>query len=97
MQINLEQRDIEVALKSHLSASGIQTSDKYITMAFKNGRKSAGLTVSINIQDKTEVVAVAPPLRDTSDDGDGVDLAVGITSEPEPEEEQEKPKSLFSN
>lgn len=51
MQVNLKQKDIEEALKQYLTREGIQTTGKTVNMAFKNSRKTTGVSVSVEILD----------------------------------------------
>ena len=90
MKIDLEQVAIEEALKEYLSNKGIDTQGKSVSMTFKNGRKAAGLTVSILLMDKpvapepAEVEAI--PLQEVT----------GYLAKPEVPDEDDSPQVTTS-
>lgn len=51
MQINLKQTEIITALKQYIAGQGISLQGKYVEMAFTAGRKEAGISVEISIED----------------------------------------------
>lgn len=51
MQINLKQTEIIAALKQYIAGQGISLQGKSVNMAFTAGRKEAGISVEISIED----------------------------------------------
>ena len=51
MQINLKQAEIIAALKQYIAGQGISLQGKNVEMAFTAGRKEAGISVEISIED----------------------------------------------
>ena len=51
MQITLKQSEIEVALKNYIVAQGINLTGKTIEVAFTAGRKEAGISAELDIND----------------------------------------------
>lgn len=51
MQIQLKQTEIIAALKQFISAQGINLSGKDVSIAFTAGRKEAGITADVSIED----------------------------------------------
>lgn len=51
MQINLKQSEIEVALKNYIAQQGINLSGKDVAISFTAGRKEAGISADISIED----------------------------------------------
>ena len=51
MQINLKQTEIIAALKQYIAGQGISLQGKSVEMAFTAGRKEAGISVEISIED----------------------------------------------
>ena len=51
MQINLKQTEIIAALKQYIASQGISIQGKSVDMAFTAGRKEAGISVEISIED----------------------------------------------
>ena len=51
MQINLKQTEIITALKQYIAGQGISLQGKSVDMAFTAGRKEAGISVEISIED----------------------------------------------
>ena len=51
MQINLKQTEIITALKQYIAGQGISLQGKSVEMAFTAGRKEAGISVEISIED----------------------------------------------
>ena len=51
MQINLKQTEIIAALKQYIAGQGISLQGKSVDMAFTAGRKEAGISVEISIED----------------------------------------------
>ena len=51
MQINFNQTEIEQALKNYINEQGIGLYGKIVTLAFTAGRKAAGLSVEVNIEE----------------------------------------------
>ena len=62
MQIALKQIEIEKALSQYISQQGINTLGKTITVDFSMGRKGAGLSAEIDIEDGVPQQAAAPTL-----------------------------------
>ena len=65
MQIQLRQTEIVAALKAHIVAQGISLTGKSFGVSFTAGRKDAGLSADISIEDlvasaATEVVTAVP-------------------------------------
>lgn len=60
MNININQNEIVKAIKAHIVSQGINLDGKSFTVAFTAGRKEAGLTADIQIQDSNEVAPAAP-------------------------------------
>lgn len=54
MQITLRQKDIEQAIRTHLTQQGINTVGKDVTAVFTQTRKGgAGITAQVNIEEST--------------------------------------------
>lgn len=51
MQVQLKQSEIISALKQYISGQGISLQGKQVEMAFTAGRKEAGISVEISIED----------------------------------------------
>lgn len=51
MQINLKQTEIIAALKQYIAGQGISLQGKSVEMSFTAGRKEAGISVEISIED----------------------------------------------
>lgn len=51
MQINLKQTEIIAALKQYIAGQGISLQGKSVDMVFTAGRKEAGISVEISIED----------------------------------------------
>ena len=51
MQITLKQSEIEVALKNYIVVQGINLTGKTIEVAFTAGRKEAGISAELDIND----------------------------------------------
>ena len=61
MKIYLEQVEIVQALQQYISEQGINLAGKQVDVSFTAGRKDAGLTAEVDIQDaaKTNLVSIA--------------------------------------
>lgn len=53
MQINLKQTEIETALKMYIERRGISLTNTDVAISFTAGRKSAGLSAEVSIQEAT--------------------------------------------
>ena len=53
MQVQLKQAEIIAALKQYIAGQGISLQGKAVEMAFTAGRKEAGISVEISIEDAT--------------------------------------------
>lgn len=62
MQITLKQSEIEVALKNYIVAQGIDLTGKTIEVAFTAGRKEAGISAELDINDAGAVSTSVPSL-----------------------------------
>ena len=51
MQVTLKQSEIEVALKNYIQAMGINLAGKSIDVAFTAGRKEAGISAELDINE----------------------------------------------
>ena len=51
MQIQLKQAEIVEALKQYIAKQGIGLTDKHVVIGFTAGRKEAGMTADISIED----------------------------------------------
>ena len=62
MQVTLKQSEIEVALKNYIQAMGINLSGKSIDVAFTAGRKEAGISAELDINEtgQPQVAYVTP-------------------------------------
>lgn len=64
MQIQLKQTEIIAALKQYIAGQGISLSGKSVDISFTAGRKEAGITADISIEDS----GVIPGFEDAQDD-----------------------------
>jgi dihydrodipicolinate reductase len=65
MLITLKQKEIEAALRLYILNRGINLVGKDVTIAFTAGRKEAGLSAEVNIEDDANmVVDFTPPAVD---------------------------------
>lgn len=62
MQVTLKQSEIEVALKNYIQAMGINLAGKSIDVAFTAGRKEAGISAELDINetDQPQIAYVTP-------------------------------------
>lgn len=60
MQIILQQRNIEAALKQYIASQGINLTGKSVAVEFTAGRKETGISAAIDIEDATEGQVVQP-------------------------------------
>lgn len=102
MQIVLKQPEINAAIRQYISQQGINLTNKTVTIAFTAGRKEAGISADISIDDQD--------LPDLGPDDSGVKPVLNLvptaevkqTPAPEPEgeptaeEAPAKATSLFS-
>lgn len=51
MQIQLKQNEIVAALKQYISSQGINLAGKEVTISFTAGRKEAGITADLSIEE----------------------------------------------
>lgn len=51
MQVTLKQSEIEIALKNYIQAMGINLAGKSIDVAFTAGRKEAGISAELDINE----------------------------------------------
>lgn len=58
MQITLKQPEIEQALKQYVSQKGFNLDGKSVAVDFTAGRKEAGLTADISIEDLPQLPAM---------------------------------------
>lgn len=63
MQINLNQVEIEQALKNYISDKGISLYGRIVTLAFTAGRKAAGLSAEVNIDEDPDFSTVMSTLK----------------------------------
>lgn len=64
MQIQLKQTEIIAALKQYITGQGISLSGKSVDISFTAGRKEAGITADISIED----AGVIPGFEDVQDE-----------------------------
>lgn len=64
MQIQLKQTEIIAALKQYIGAQGINLNGKSVDISFTAGRKEAGITADISIED----VGSIPGFTDAEDE-----------------------------
>lgn len=64
MQIQLKQTEIIAALKQYITGQGISLSGKSVDISFTAGRKEAGITADISIED----AGVIPGFEDAQDE-----------------------------
>ena len=65
MQIQLKQTEIIAALKQYITGQGISLNGKSVDISFTAGRKEAGITADISIED----AGVIPGFEDAQEDG----------------------------
>lgn len=53
MQIQLKQSEIITALKQYITSQGINLVNKEVTISFTAGRKEAGVTADLSIEDSS--------------------------------------------
>lgn len=82
MQVTLKQPDIEQALKDHIANLGVNLVGKTVSMTFTAGRKTAGISVELNIDD-----AAAPSLGERPTIVTSIDKAVPQKNEAQAIEE----------
>jgi hypothetical protein len=73
MQIQLRQTEIVEALKQFITKQGISLKGKTVEISFTAGRKDAGLSADISIEDSGQ------QLPDLVDDGDASEATVALT------------------
>lgn len=102
MQIQLKQTEIVAALKQYIATSGISLSGKTVNISFTAGRKEAGITADISVEDAeipgftdAEEEAAKPVLSVVKNDPDPVQEAK-IEPAPEVAEPAAKTTSLFN-
>lgn len=81
MIINLNQREIEAALKVYLTSQGINLGNKTVDINFTAGRKETGISAELDIGD---AVGAAPPVNRLSRG------LKAVVSEPAPESDEAK-------
>ena len=64
MQIQLKQTEIIAALKQYIGTQGINLNGKAVDISFTAGRKEAGITADISIEDANQEI---PGFTDASD------------------------------
>lgn len=89
MQIQLKQTEIIAALKQYIISQGISLNGKAVDISFTAGRKEAGITADISIEDAGQQI---PGFEDSVDDSAKPVLTV-VTTPPETKaaEEEEAP------
>ena len=110
MQINLKQSEIITALKQYITHQGISLVGKTVDISFTAGRKEAGLSAEISIEDSGLPEFVSSETTETSTDvvvlkvvhADPVaDEEIAAVEEPAAEAQPEpltiKTTSLFGN
>ena len=65
MQIQLKQSEIIAALKQYITGQGISLSGKSVDISFTAGRKEAGITADISIEDADQSI---PGFDDAQDE-----------------------------
>lgn len=65
MQIQLKQSEIIAALKQYITGQGISLSGKSVDISFTAGRKEAGITADISIEDAGQSI---PGFDDAQDE-----------------------------
>lgn len=65
MQIQLKQTEIIAALKQYIVNQGISLNGKAVDISFTAGRKEAGITADISIEDAGQLI---PGFEDSVDD-----------------------------
>jgi hypothetical protein len=65
MQIQLKQTEIIAALKQYITIQGISLSGKSVDISFTAGRKEAGITADISIEDAGQPI---PGFEDSPED-----------------------------
>ena len=92
MQIQLKQTEIIAALKQYIGTQGINLSGKTVDISFTAGRKEAGTTADISIEDTGDI----PGFTDATDTADAVAVATAkpalsvVSSAPEASAEGEE-------
>lgn len=79
MQIQLKQTEIIAALKQYIANQGINLNGKAVDISFTAGRKEAGITADISIEDAGQLI---PGFEDAQEDGVKPVLSV-VTTPPE--------------
>ena len=64
MQITLKQSDIEKSLKDYITSQGIRTEGKQVQIVFTAGRRGAGVTAEISIEDSVSAVSFTEAISD---------------------------------
>jgi len=85
MIINLNQREIEAALKVYLTGQGINLGNKTVDINFTAGRKETGISAELDIGDAIGAVPLVPS---TKPELKAVNVEPG--SEPESDETKEE-------
>lgn len=97
MQIQLKQTEIIAALKQYIGTQGINLNGKAVDISFTAGRKEAGITADISIEDANQEI---PGFTDASDAAEEVvkpALSVvkveGVAADAIAESEEPKPQA----
>ena len=85
MQIQLKQTEIIAALKQYITSQGISLNGKSVDISFTAGRKEAGITADISIED---VGSPIPGFEDAQEDAAKPVLTV-VPAAPEPKAAEE--------
>jgi hypothetical protein len=86
MQIQLKQSEIIAALKQYINSQGISLAGKEVSISFTAGRKEAGITADISIDD----VAI-PGFTDATDDAEAAKPVLTVVTAPAVAEPESKP------
>jgi hypothetical protein len=86
MQIQLKQSEIIAALKQYINSQGISLAGKEVSISFTAGRKEAGITADISIED----VAI-PGYTDAADEAETTKPVLTVVAAPAVAEPEAKP------
>lgn len=81
MQIQMQQRDIEAALRSHLAQQGIAVAGKNVSIAFTVKRKQGGVTAYVTIEDGEDIPGFTDVEPEVQPRIDTILRAVPVTAE----------------
>lgn len=82
MQVNLKQKEIEAALRDYVANQGLSLIGKTIDIQFTAGRKEAGISAEIDIQDAGGPLVDASPIKPLKVEAEAATADVKVEAKP---------------